>query len=75
MPIHYSVKLSLAAGLGETIFEHAPSSPGAEDYQQLVEKVADEHMQRRKHSTPKRGSVILKDRQNSHERYDHAGKA
>lgn len=41
-PIHYSVKLSLAAGLGKTIFEYAPHSPGAEDYQQLVEKVADD---------------------------------
>jgi chromosome partitioning protein len=42
-PIHYSVKLSLAAGVGKTIFEYAPHSPGAEDYQQLVEQVAAGH--------------------------------
>jgi chromosome partitioning protein len=39
-PIHYSVKLSQAAGQGKTIFEYAPHSPGAEDYRQLIEKIA-----------------------------------
>jgi chromosome partitioning protein len=39
-PIRYSAKLSQAAGLGKTIFEYAPRSPGAEDYLHLVEKVA-----------------------------------
>lgn len=46
-PIHYSVKLSLAAGLGKTIFEYAPHSPGAEDYQQLVERVANDTYQKK----------------------------
>ncbi len=46
-PIHYSVKLSLAAGLGKTIFEYAPRSPGAEDYQQLVERVANDTYQKK----------------------------
>ena len=38
-PIRYSVKLSQAAGQGKTIFEYAPRSPGAENYQQLIEKI------------------------------------
>lgn len=39
-PIRYNVKLSEAPGHGQTIFEFAPDSPGAEDYQLLVERVA-----------------------------------
>lgn len=38
-PIRYNVKLSEAAGRGLSIFEYAPGSPGAEDYQRLTEKV------------------------------------
>lgn len=39
-PIRYSVRLSEAPGYGQTIFEYAPRSPGAEDYQMLTERVA-----------------------------------
>ena len=38
-PIRYNVSLSEAAGRGKSIFEYAPKSPGAEDYQTLTEKV------------------------------------
>jgi chromosome partitioning protein len=38
-PIRYSVKLSEAPGFGQTVFEYAPKSPGAEDYQQLTERI------------------------------------
>jgi chromosome partitioning protein len=38
-PIRYSVKLSQAAGHGQTIFEYAPDSVGAEDYTTLVQRV------------------------------------
>ncbi len=39
-PIHYSVRLSEAPGYGQTIYEYAPSSTGAIDYQQLTEKIS-----------------------------------
>jgi chromosome partitioning protein len=39
-PIRYSTRLSEAAGQGHTIYEYAPNSPGAKDYQSLVERVA-----------------------------------
>ena len=39
-PIRYSVRLSEAPGYGQTIFEYAPSSPGAEDYRKLVERIS-----------------------------------
>lgn len=39
-PIRYSVRLSEAPGYGQTIYEYAPGSPGAADYQQLVERIA-----------------------------------
>ena len=39
-PIRYNVRLSEAPAYGQTIFEFAPGSPGAEDYRQLVRKVA-----------------------------------
>lgn len=39
-PIRYNVRLSEAPGYGQTIFEYAPDSPGAEDYRTLTEKVA-----------------------------------
>ncbi len=38
-PIRYNVRLSEAAGHGQTIFEYAPTSSGAEDYQNLVERM------------------------------------
>lgn len=38
-PIRYSVALSQAAGFGQTIFEYAPRSVGADDYGALAEKV------------------------------------
>jgi chromosome partitioning protein len=38
-PIRYNVKLSEAPGLGKTIFEHAPRSPGANGYYALVARV------------------------------------
>jgi chromosome partitioning protein len=38
-PIRYSVKISEAPGYGQTIFEYAPRSPGAEDYRQLTERI------------------------------------
>lgn len=38
-PIRYNVKLSECAGFGKTIFEFAPSSPGAKDYQKVVERI------------------------------------
>jgi len=38
-PIKYSVKLSEGPAFGKTIFEHDPKGPGAEGYQQLVERV------------------------------------
>lgn len=38
-PIRYSVRLSEAPGFGQTIFEYAPASPGAEDYQKLTERI------------------------------------
>jgi len=39
-PIRYNVRLSEAAGLAKTIFEYAPDSPGAQDYQALTERIA-----------------------------------
>jgi chromosome partitioning protein len=39
-PIRYSVRLSEAPGFGQTIFEYAPGSPGAVDYQKLTERIA-----------------------------------
>ena len=38
-PIRYNVRLSEAPGNGETIFEYAPNSPGAEDYNKLTERI------------------------------------
>ena len=38
-PIRYNVRLSEAPGYGQTIFEYAPSSPGAEDYRSLTERI------------------------------------
>lgn len=38
-PIRYNVRLSEAPGYGQTIFEYAPGSAGAEDYQKLSERI------------------------------------
>jgi chromosome partitioning protein len=38
-PIRYNVRLSEAPGHGQTIFEYAPRSPGAQDYQRLTERI------------------------------------
>jgi chromosome partitioning protein len=38
-PIRYNVRLSEAPGYGQTIFEYAPRSPGASDYQNLTERI------------------------------------
>ena len=38
-PIRYNVRLLEAPGYGQTIFEYAPNSPGAQDYQQLTERI------------------------------------
>jgi chromosome partitioning protein len=39
-PIRYSVRLSESPGFGQTVYEYAPGSAGAEDYQKLTERVA-----------------------------------
>ncbi len=38
-PIRYNVRLSEAPGYGQTIFEYARHSPGADDYRTLAERV------------------------------------
>jgi chromosome partitioning protein len=38
-PIRYNVRLSEAPGYGQTIFEYAPESAGAQDYDALVERI------------------------------------
>ena len=38
-PVRYNVRLSEAPGYGQTIFEYAPNSPGAQDYQTLTERI------------------------------------
>ena len=38
-PIRYNVRLSEAPGYGRTIFEYAPRSSGAQDYQTLSERI------------------------------------
>ncbi len=43
-PIRYSVRLSEAPGHGQTIFEYAPFSPGAEDYAALVDRILDDDL-------------------------------
>lgn len=39
-PIRYNVRLSEAPGHGQTIYEYAPRSSGAADYEQLTERIA-----------------------------------
>lgn len=38
-PISYSVRLSECVGYGQTVFEYAPGSAGASDYQKLTERI------------------------------------
>lgn len=38
-PIKYNVRISESAGFGKTIFEFAPNSPGAKDYNKLVKRI------------------------------------
>lgn len=38
-PVRYSVRLSEAPGFGQDIYEYAPASSGAEDYQALVRRI------------------------------------
>lgn len=38
-PIKYNVRISESAGFGQTIFEYAPKSPGASDYQKLIQRI------------------------------------
>lgn len=38
-PIKYNVRISECAGFGQTIFEYAPNSPGAKDYQKIVQRI------------------------------------
>lgn len=40
-PIRYNVRLSEAPAYGQTIYEFAPGSPGAQDYRDLIRKVTD----------------------------------
>jgi cellulose biosynthesis protein BcsQ len=40
-PVRYNAKLSEAPAQGRTIFEFAPRSPGARDYQALAQRVAE----------------------------------
>jgi chromosome partitioning protein len=41
-PIRYNVRLSEAPGFGQTIYEYAPRSAGAQDYQQLTERILED---------------------------------
>ena len=38
-PIRYNVRISEAPGFGQTIFEYAPKSPAAIDYQKIIERI------------------------------------
>ncbi len=38
-PVRYNVRLSEAPGYGQTIFEYAPHSAGAVDYNRLAERI------------------------------------
>jgi len=38
-PIKYNVRISESAGFGKTIFEYAPQSTGAHDYNKIVERI------------------------------------
>jgi chromosome partitioning protein len=38
-PIKYSVRISESAGFGQTIYEYAPTSSGAKDYEKIVQRI------------------------------------
>jgi chromosome partitioning protein len=38
-PVKYSVRLSESAGFGKTIYEYAPKSTGAQDYEKTVQRI------------------------------------
>jgi chromosome partitioning protein len=38
-PIRYCVRISESAGFGKTIYEYAPTSSGAKDYQKIVQRI------------------------------------
>lgn len=38
-PIKYNVRISESAGFGKTIFEYAPNSTGAKDYQKVIQRI------------------------------------
>lgn len=38
-PIRYCVRISESAGFGQTIYEYAPKSSGAKDYQKIVHRI------------------------------------
>ena len=38
-PVKYSVRLSESAGFGKTIYEYAPKSTGAQDYENTVQRI------------------------------------
>lgn len=38
-PVKYSVRLSESAGFGKTIYEYAPNSTGAQDYEKTVQRI------------------------------------
>lgn len=42
LPVRYNVRLSEATGHGQSIFEYAPRSAGAEDYRKLIERIVNE---------------------------------
>jgi len=42
-PIRYNVRLSEAAGFGQSIFEYAPKSTGAADYAALAERIGGDY--------------------------------
>jgi chromosome partitioning protein len=41
-PIRRNIKLAEAPSFGQTIFDYAPSCPGAQDYRELAERIAKE---------------------------------
>lgn len=38
-PVKYNVRISESAGFGQTVFEYAPNSVGAQDYQKVIERI------------------------------------
>jgi chromosome partitioning protein len=38
-PVKYSVRISESAGFGKTIYEYAPNSSGAQDYEKTVQRI------------------------------------